>query len=80
MEYWVETSTMLQFNETWANWRRSGFPVLTPVSYTGQFANAIPRRIAYPADLAQKNPTNLADAIGRLTGGDTFTARMYWDK
>lgn len=80
MEYWVETSTMLEFNETWANWRRSGFPVLKPVTYTGQFANAIPRRIAYPADLAQKNPTNLADAIGRLSGGDTFTERVYWDK
>lgn len=80
MEYYVETSTMFQFNETWANWRRSGFPVLTKVTYPGQFSTDIPRRIAYPIGVASTNPTNLADAISRLSGGDTFTARVYWDK
>ena len=81
MEYFVETSTMFNFNETWANWRRSGYPVLTPVTYQGQFAvSTIPRRMEYPVTLPSTNGANLATAIGRLTGGDTFTARVWWDK
>jgi hypothetical protein len=81
MEYWVETSTVLEFNETWANWRRSGFPVLTPITYPGQYVSGgIPRRIPYPLGLSSTNPTNLNEAIGRLTGGDTFSARVWWDK
>ncbi|MDO3627317.1 SusD/RagB family nutrient-binding outer membrane lipoprotein [Mucilaginibacter sp. BT774] len=81
MEYYVETSTMFNFNETWANWRRSGYPVLTPVTYQGQFAvSTIPRRMEYPVTLPSTNGANLAAAVGRLTGGDTFTARVWWDK
>jgi len=80
MEYWVETSTVFEFNETWANWRRSGYPQLTPVTYPGQFANSIPRRIVYPLNVASTNGANLAEAVGRLQGGDTFTSRVWWDK
>ncbi len=81
MEYFVETCTTFNFNEAWANWRRSGFPVLTPVKYTGQFTDgSIPRRIEYPVSLPSSNPTNLAAAVARLTGGDSFTARVWWDK
>lgn len=81
MEYFVETSTTFNFNETWANWRRSGFPVLTPVVYPNQFAVAtIPRRIPYPIGVPSTNGVNYAAAVGRLTGGDTFTAKIWWDK
>jgi hypothetical protein len=81
MEYFVETSATFNFNETWANWRRSGFPVLTAVTYPNQFAvSTIPRRIPYPLGLPSTNPTNYAAAVARLTGGDTFTAKVWWDK
>lgn len=79
MEYFVETSSTFNFNEAWANWRRSGFPVITAVSYPNQFATSIPRRIPYPVTLASTNPANYAAAAQRM-GGDTFTARVYWDK
>lgn len=80
MEYWVETATTFNFNENWTNWRRSGFPVLTPVVYAGQFTNGtIPRRIQYKLGLASSNGANYNAAVARLTGGDTFTARVYWD-
>ena len=80
-EYYVETSTTFNFNEAWANWRRSGFPVLTAVKYIGQFTDGnIPRRIEYPVSLPATNGANLAAAIAKLTGGDSFTARIWWDK
>lgn len=81
MEYWVATSTTFNFNETFANWRRSGFPVLTPVTYQGQYiSGSIPRRMPYPTTLPQTNGANYQAAVSNLTGGDTFAARVYWDK
>jgi hypothetical protein len=81
MEYFVETSATFNFNETWANWRRSGYPVLTPITYPNQFAvSTIPRRIPYPLGLPSTNATNYEAAVARLTGGDTFTAKVWWDK
>ena len=79
MEYFVETSTSFNFNETWANWRRSGYPVLTPVVYPGQFTDgSIPRRMEYPVTLPATDGANYAAAVARL-GGDTFIGRVWWD-
>lgn len=80
MEYFVHTSATFNFNETWSNWRRSGYPVLTAISYPNQFATTIPRRIPYPLGLPSTNGANYAAAVAKLTGGDTFVARVYWDK
>lgn len=81
MEYFVETATTFNFNENWSNWRRSNIPTLTPVKYPGQFTDgSIPRRIPYPLALPSTNPVNYKAAVARLTGGDVFTARVYWDK
>jgi hypothetical protein len=81
MEYFVETSTTFNFNETWANWRRSGYPVLTPVVYPGQFTDgSIPRRMEYPVSLPSTNGANYDAAVSRLSGGDSFTSRVWWDK
>lgn len=80
MEYWVETSTMFMFNENWTNWRRSGYPVLTPVVYSAQFDNDIPRRVIYPLSLSSTNPKGLASGVASLSGGDKFSSRVWWDK
>jgi hypothetical protein len=81
MEYFVETSSTFNFNETWANWRRSGYPVLTAVTYPNQFTSGtIPRRMPYPITLPATNAANYAAAVARLTGGDTFSAKVWWDK
>jgi hypothetical protein len=80
MEYYVETATIFNFIETWCNWRRSGYPALTAVVYPNQFATSIPRRVPYPVTLPSTNGANYNAAVGKLTGGDTFTARIYWDK
>jgi hypothetical protein len=81
MEYWVETCTTFNYNEAFANWRRSGYPVLTPIVYPGQYISGqIPRRMPYPITLPQTDGTNYQAAVGRLSGGDTFGARVWWDK
>lgn len=80
MEYFVETTSSFNFNEAWNNWKRSGYPALTPVVYPGQFTDgSIPRRIEYPPSLASTDPKGLAAAISHQ-GADLFTTRVWWDK
>ncbi|PWK77400.1 SusD-like starch-binding protein associating with outer membrane [Mucilaginibacter oryzae] len=80
MEYWVETSSLFMFNENWTNWRRSGYPVLTPVVYSAQFDTQIPRRVIYPINLPSTNPKGLASGVASLSDGDKFSSRVWWDK
>lgn len=80
-QYWLATGTQLNFTEAWNNWRRSGFPVLTPVTYTGQFATVIPRRQVYPTTEPTANSTNYQAGLSGLTGGgDTWSSKVWWDK
>lgn len=81
-QYWILTGTIFDFDEAWSNWRRSGYPVLTPVNYTGNFTNGtIPRRQAYPTTEASTNPVNYQAAVSGLgSGGDTYAGRVWWDK
>lgn len=80
-QYWLHTNTMLDFYETWCNWRRSGFPVLTPVVYPGNATNGtIPRRFPYPVEEAVKNGANQQAAASAIPGGDNLMGRVWWDK
>jgi hypothetical protein len=77
-QYWA--ASFLDWYEVWANWRRSGFPVLTPVNYPGNAtAGQIPRRMLYPASESSANGSNYQQAISRQ-GANTFTTRVWWDK
>jgi hypothetical protein len=79
-EYWVVTSSTFNFNEAFANWRRSGFPALTPVTYPGQYiSGAIPRKMPYPITLPQTNGANYQAAVASM-GTDNFSTRVWWDK
>ncbi len=67
--------------ETFANWRRSGYPVLKTVNYIGNVTNGtVPRRFTYSSGEASINSTNYLEAVSRLTGGDKMTSRIWWDK
>lgn len=67
--------------ETFANWRRSGYPVLKTVNYIGNVTSGtIPRRFTYSSGEASINSTNYLEAVSRLTGGDKMTSRIWWDK
>jgi hypothetical protein len=80
-QYWLETSTTFNFIEGWNNWRRSGYPELTPVNYPGNVTGGtIPRRLIYPVTEVSNNPAGYAAGVASLTGGDLLTSRVWWDK
>ena len=77
-QFWA--ATFFNEYEAWANYRRTGFPVLVPVTYTGsQSPGAIPRRMQYSTVDKQVNTVNYNKAVSSLQGGDKITSRMWWD-
>lgn len=80
-QYWTNAITMLDFYETWSNWRRTGYPLLIPVVYPNNATNGtIPRRFPYPSSEASSNPVNYKTAHDGVAGGDVLTSRIWWDK
>ena len=80
-QYWAHTITMMDFYETWANWRRTGYPALVPVVYPGNATNGtIPRRFPYPVGEAAINGEYYKAASAAVPGGDKLTGRVWWDK
>ena len=72
------------YMEAFANWRRTGFPVLTPVNYpTNVTGGVIPRRC--PLDGYNAISTGVAlnqvnyDAMVARQGPDSYTTRVWWD-
>ncbi|MEO8405020.1 MAG: SusD/RagB family nutrient-binding outer membrane lipoprotein, partial [Chitinophagaceae bacterium] len=80
-QYHALTATMFDFYEGWSNWRRSGFPVLTPVVYPGNVTNGtVPRRFPYPLSESNTNAANYQVAHAAVPGGDGLAGRVWWDK
>ncbi|WP_443943909.1 SusD/RagB family nutrient-binding outer membrane lipoprotein [Pedobacter sp. AW1-32] len=80
-QFWITMGTNFNFIEAWLNWKRSGYPKLTPVNYPGNVTNAtIPRRMIYLSTEILNNTENYKAAVARLSGGDVLTARVWWDK
>jgi hypothetical protein len=78
-QYWV--ASFLIGPETWANFRRSGFPVLTPNPFPGKDLKTEPfiRRLTYTDAELNVNSTNVQAAIARQ-GPDIMDTRVWWDK
>jgi hypothetical protein len=67
--------------EAWAEWRRTGYPVLTPAPNNGNIP--IPRRQAYPVKEQNINGDNYRTAISAqpgLSGKDDLNGRVWWDQ
>ncbi|GAB5518726.1 MAG: SusD/RagB family nutrient-binding outer membrane lipoprotein [Rhodothermales bacterium] len=72
-------ATFLNEYEAFANWRRSGFPALTPINFPGNESNGqIPRRLRYPTGESVANAANYEAAVS-AQGPDEFTTRVWWD-
>jgi len=77
-QYWAATF-LDNCYEGYANWRRTGYPVLTPVNYPGnETGGTIPRRLRYPTFELSENPDSYQAAL-TAQGPDQFTTRMWWD-
>lgn len=82
-QYWI--TCFCDEYEAFANWRRSDYPQLTPTQKTSNpypecaTDGSIPRRFQYPSTESQVNMDQYNEAVGRMTGGDTFMSRVWWD-
>ncbi len=77
-QYWV--ATFLNGAETWANFRRSGFPELSPNTFGGsdlQTEDFI-RRLSYTDAESNVNAANVQAAISRQ-GPNIMDTRVWWD-
>ncbi|HEV7347647.1 SusD/RagB family nutrient-binding outer membrane lipoprotein [Telluribacter sp.] len=78
-QYWV--ASFMIGPETWANFRRSGYPVLSPNSYPGSDLKTEPfiRRLTYTDAELNVNKANVDQAISRQ-GPNLLDTRVWWDK
>lgn len=65
--------------EAWSDWRRTGFPVLTPVNYNGTLGvnvtgGKIPTKMVIPIIESQRNP-NFQDGADP----NQMTTKVWWD-
>lgn len=73
-QHWA--ASFMQWYEGYSNWRRTGYPVLTPVNYPGNVSGGqIFRRIEYYSQEVANNP-NLQE--GGTLPNDVMT-RVWWD-
>lgn len=77
-QYWI--ASFLNGPEAFANFRRSGFPVLTPNPFPGKaIKGTFIRRLTYPNSEISVNSVNVKEAIGRQ-GADDLDTKVWWDK
>lgn len=76
-EKWVHM--YLNAWETWSDWRRTGFPVLTPATDAVD-ARGIPLRLGYPPTESALNGDNYKAAVTAMGGTDDNYAKMWWLK
>lgn len=71
--------------EVYANWRRTGYPVLAPVNYPGNVTGGqMFRRFSIPVSENLTNQANYLEALKRQgfseATGDNLLTRVWWDK
>ena len=62
--------------EAWTEWRRTGYPTLSPVVLAAE--TSIPSRLYYNSQEISLNRVNYVAATATLTGGDKLTSRLWW--
>lgn len=64
--------------QSWFEWRRTEYPVLTPAE-DGMNGGKIPVRVNYPTDEYATNPANVAAAV-TAQGKDDLNTKVWWNK
>lgn len=77
MQYWV--ACFLNGPEAYANFRRTGYPDLTPNPYPGQdISGEFISRITYPSSELAVNKDHVDEAVSRM-GPDNLDTKVWWD-
>lgn len=85
-QYWA--ATFMNEYEAYNNWRRTGYPELTPVQYADALPvtnGQIPLRLSYPQSESAFNGDNLNEALSRQGINETDFSKflnypVWWDK
>lgn len=75
---WI--SLFMRHYEAYAEWRRTGYPKLTPGPNQGTTNGQIPRRGVYSSTERIRNAANYQEASARMSNGDTYLSKVWWDK
>ena len=75
-QYWV--INIGNGTEAFANFRRSGFPALSPNLFNDRLQGGFARRMSYPDQEASSN-VNSYTAAAQAIGGDNLLSRVFWD-
>lgn len=84
-EFWI-AGFIFDADEVYANWRRTGYPKLTPnpntITGSSNSPGIIPRKIPYPQIEFTLNNSNATNALAAYGGMNDFNvrARVWWDK
>ena len=74
-QMWV--SKFFNWWDAWADWRRTGFPKLTPVNYQGNVTGGtIPRKLLIPNSELAINGDNVQSGASLP---NEYTTRVWWD-
>lgn len=68
-----------QSKESWAEYRRTGYPLIWVGQQKGDTGRKVPRRLTYPLTEYLRNENSTNEAAQRLPEGDTFMSRIWWD-
>jgi hypothetical protein len=75
-QYWIVN--IRNGTEAWANFRRTGLPVLSPNLFNNNLNGGFVRRMSYPNVEASANTANYQAAAAAI-GGDKLTSKVFWD-
>jgi hypothetical protein len=76
-QYWIVS--LGNGAESFANFRRTGFPTLSPNRYNDKLQGGFARRFAYPNEESSRNNANYQEAVISIGGNDNLTTRVFWD-
>jgi hypothetical protein len=75
-QYWVVN--LRNGTEAFANFKRSGYPELTPNGFNTKLNGGFARRMSFPDREASANAESYAGGVAAI-GGDNLLSRVFWD-
>lgn len=70
---------IFQGDEAWAEYRRTGYPLVWIGNDDTDTGGQMPRRLTYPFQEYLINENSVTEAAGRFQGGDKLTSKVWWD-
>lgn len=75
-QYWIVN--LRNGTEAYANFRRSGYPELSPNLFNNKLNGGFARRMSFPDREASANAESYAGGAAAI-GGDNLLSRVFWD-